>query len=75
MTIDEAIEILRDLDTTLPQSDPCKRQEAVKLGIEALKFRLDLEQEDPEITLELLPGETEHQERVSEALQDNEPYH
>ena len=35
MTIDKAIEILEDLDTTLPQPDD--RRAAVKLGIEALK--------------------------------------
>jgi len=36
MTIDEAIRILEDLDTTLPQSNPEDRREAVKMGIEAL---------------------------------------
>lgn len=33
--------------------------EADRLSIEALKYRLELEQTDPEITLEPLPGETE----------------
>ena len=37
MNIDKAIEILEDLDTTLPQFPPEKRRQATKLGIEALK--------------------------------------
>ena len=37
MKLAKAIEILTDLDSTLPQSDPELRREAVNLGIEALK--------------------------------------
>lgn len=59
MTIDEAIEILIDLDTSLPQSDPELRREAVKLGIEALKRQ----REDRLLNVwtfpRSLPGETE----------------
>lgn len=59
MKLEKAIEfntkLVRELD--IPQR--AKEKEAVKLGIEALKFRLQLEQEDPDITLEPLPGETE----------------
>ena len=57
MTIDEAITILEDLDTTLPQSDPKLRREAVKLGIEALKHCLRWEQQEGD-EFPLLPGET-----------------
>lgn len=33
--------------------------ESVQLGIEALKFRKEIEDEDPDIKLQPLPGETE----------------
>lgn len=58
MTLDKAIEILLDLDTTLPQSDPEDRRDAVKLGIEALKRLQTLRRTAVSIAFYLLPGET-----------------
>lgn len=59
MNIAEAIRILEgELHRPLKwQNRP--DNEAINLGIEALKWRLQIEQEDPDITLEPLPGETE----------------
>ena len=37
MNLPKAIEILDDLDSTLPQTNPEERREAVKLGKESLK--------------------------------------
>lgn len=64
MTIQEAIEILQDLHTTLPQSDPELRREAVKLGIEALKRLQDGRQKGYDYFAHLLPGETERKSHV-----------
>jgi len=58
MTIDEAIEVLKDLDTTLPQFPPEKRREAVKLGLEALKGIVALRRGDIFYIDEPLSGET-----------------
>jgi len=57
MTIKRAIEILLDLDTTLPQSDPELRRQAVLLGIEALKWRQLMEQDYGSWCGPPLPGE------------------
>lgn len=63
MTIDEAIEILRDLDTTLSQSDPELRREAVQLGIAALRA-IQMAREGAHVAFKLpLPGETKKQVR------------
>lgn len=59
MRIEKAIEILIEWKERGWVTDEKKLAEAEQLGIEALKFRLELELEDPEITLEPLPGETE----------------
>ena len=59
MNIPKAIEILQDLDTTLPQSSPEDRREAVRLGIEAMKrLKIHREHSIPG-PMFLLPGETE----------------
>lgn len=58
MRLEEAIEI-QSVYIRGHGVDQYKLTDAIKLGIEALKYRLGLEQEDPEITLEPLPGETE----------------
>lgn len=60
MTTDKAIEILEDLDTTLPQYDPELRREAVKLGIEALKRLHDGRTKGYDYFSHPLPGETEN---------------
>jgi hypothetical protein len=59
MNIPEAIEVLSEYVFENKPQDITAYDKATKLSIEALKFRLKLEQEDPEITLEPLPGETE----------------
>lgn len=59
MTLKEAIEILKDLDTTLPQVSPERRREAVKLGIEAAKAYAQARRLGLPLRCELLPGETE----------------
>jgi len=57
MKIAEAIETLTDLKTTLPQSNPEKRREAVELGIEALK-REKANRDNPDfVMVGTLPGE------------------
>lgn len=58
MTIDEAIETLMDLDTTLPQSDPECRREAVRLGIEALDHIRRQRQANLGVAYTTLKGET-----------------
>jgi len=58
MTIDEAVKELQKSIDEIGNDEIDALTKAEKLGIEALKFRLGLEQEDPEITLEPLPGET-----------------
>lgn len=59
MKLQKAIEILEHIEgyTTYPFREDVKA--AAQLGTEALKFRLELEQTDPEITLEPLLGQTE----------------
>lgn len=58
MTINQALEILYDLDTTSPQFAPELRREAVKLSIEALgRIKRQRTLEIP-INQPLLPGET-----------------
>ena len=59
MTIDEAIKILSDLDTTLPQADPELRREAVQLGREALKKIKECQSHNCTLSNLNLPGETE----------------
>ena len=59
MNLPKAIEIIEtELPVYLanPETDLMK---AISLGREALKWRLEIEKEDPDIELELLPGETE----------------
>ena len=58
MRIDEAIEILEDLDTTLPQFPPEKRREALRLGIEALEEVARARRLGPPLVGYRLPGET-----------------
>ena len=62
MKVSKAIEVLKDLDTTLPQSDPEERREAVKLGIEALKYFQRGREGEVIIIRALLPGETPEEE-------------
>lgn len=58
MTIDQAVETLKDLDTNLPQFRPGTRREAVKLGIEALlRIKRQRTLEIP-VNQPTLPGET-----------------
>ena len=61
MTIDQAIQILMDLTTTLPQTSPEKRREAVQLGIEALKREQDCREGEAPEYITLLPGETKEE--------------
>jgi len=59
MKLEKAIAILEALYRGgISPNDP-HPQDALKLGSEALKYRLRLEQENGDITLEPLPGETE----------------
>lgn len=59
MTIDEAITRLQQLQVDLKYwKDPTKDQ-ALNLGIEALKFRQRWEQQEGEHDFIWLPGETE----------------
>lgn len=61
MTVDGAIEILSDLSSAPPYIQTYQRQDAIKLGIEALrvvkKYRELAEKDKGDIIL--LPGETE----------------
>jgi len=57
--IDKAIEILEQWNKRTNGLTDKDFHDAEKLGVEALKFRRSLEQENPDITLEPLPGETE----------------
>lgn len=59
MNPDKAIEVLQDLKTTLPQSSPEERREAVILGIEALDFNLELRKLPGRKDSFRLPSETE----------------
>lgn len=59
MTLRKAIEILQDLLTEGPYSEPNDRREAVKLGIEALREVKASREEDYIGDTRLLPGETE----------------
>lgn len=59
MKLEKAIENLTEIPYIVVASEEKDFGEAIQLGIEAMKFRLELEQEDPEIALEPLPGETE----------------
>ncbi len=54
----KAIETLKERGELVIVSMNPDWDAANKLGIEALRYRLELEQEDPEITLEPLLGET-----------------
>lgn len=58
MKLETAIEILELNARVAGKRMPSDTLDAIKLGVEALKYRLELEQTDPEITLEPLPGET-----------------
>ena len=58
MKLEKAIELLKLTTSIRPLVHPTDEHNAILLSIEALKFRLDLEQTDPDITLEPLPGET-----------------
>lgn len=58
MTLEKAIEHLEHVEQRAKREGNMGTCIAAELGIEALKFRLSLEQEDPEITLEPLPRET-----------------
>lgn len=59
MRLEKAIEIVEELPHNLNEVLDHDQQDALKLLIEAGKYRLELEQTDPEIVLEPLPGETE----------------
>ena len=59
MNIPKAIEILTYLSYDPKEVLDHDQSVAICLSIEALKWRQALEREDPEITLEPLPGETE----------------
>lgn len=59
MKPDKAIEILTDLLGEGPQFPPDDRRNAVKLGIEALKWRAKWERASLPDKWPLLPGETE----------------
>lgn len=59
MTLEEAIKQLTEWVEYPPGVVFSTELPAVKLGIEALKYRLQLEQEDSNVILEPLPGETE----------------
>lgn len=58
MNIPKAIEIQEKHIEWCKEAHEADVCSATRLGIEAMKFRLQLEQEDPDITLEPLPGET-----------------
>ena len=59
MTLQEVIDNLTAMLGTYLPSEPQDEPDALKLGIEALRFRLTLKMEDPEFDIEPLPGETE----------------
>jgi len=59
MNIPKAIKILIKLERTLAPIMDASGTDAIKLGIEALKYRRRVKQADPYVTLEPLPGETE----------------
>lgn len=59
MKLEKAIEILNDLDTTLPQFRGRFKREAIKLGIEALRRLEKARNERRFDRLGLLPGETD----------------
>lgn len=58
MTPDEAIKDLENSLAVLWENYPQHRKDAVRLGLEALKFRLRWEQQEGEDDFPLLPGET-----------------
>jgi len=58
MTLVEAKKTLYDLVTTKPQVDPEKRREAVRLGIEAIKFTEAIRVHQFQPIFYALPGET-----------------
>jgi len=59
MTIDEAIEILSMLESRSQNYSTCFKKDAIKLGIEALKYIQRARQHDLYVKPERLPGETE----------------
>lgn len=62
MKLLKAIEILNDLQTTLPQFDPDDRLDAVKLGIQALARIEHCRKWSHYAVKEPLPGETPENE-------------
>lgn len=58
MNLEKAIELNKESERSLRTGKFYDHANAIKVGNEALKFRLELEQEDPEIELQPLPGET-----------------
>lgn len=58
MTIDEAIKELADLNENYPSNLWPEPNEAVRLGIEALKRAEDSKENGRNLDYELLPGET-----------------
>jgi len=58
MTIDEAIKILEIVTHNYPQKGTDNFVDALKLGIEALKWREFYRETHPEMKWPLLPGET-----------------
>lgn len=58
MRIEKAIETNTELVGWLKRVNWLKREKALQLGIEAMKFRLRWEQQEGEDDFLLLPGET-----------------
>lgn len=59
MTIDKAIEILKDILRYVKPGDPPDEHDAIKLGIEALKELKESRKTDWRYGGSSLPGETE----------------
>jgi len=58
MTIDEAVGLLHGLQGETPEQLATPMQQAIKLGIEALKRLKEHREDHIDITFRALPGET-----------------
>lgn len=58
MTLQKTLETLRDLLTTLPQTTPEERREAVNIGIKAIERFRNLRAANHYVGMPLLKGET-----------------
>ena len=58
MKLDKAIKVIENILDSVEPGDPQEEQDALELGIEALKRIRDIHARHPDVTFNLLPGET-----------------